>query len=90
MRLKILDADTREMLIYNIYWDRIRRTLSAYEKLYIMDDDVLDSLAIESAVKYFFGNDYFFQRDTNIRDYIYGYISNKNGVIRNVFIFFES
>ena len=90
MRLKILDADTKEMLIYNIYWDNIKQMLSAYEKLYIVDDDFLDSLAIESAVKYFYGNDYFFHRDNHIRDYIYGFIKNKNGVISNVFIFFES
>ena len=90
MRIRMIDADTQERWLYNVQWEVVKKTLPSYERLYIMDDDYLDKIAIDLAVTCFFGNKCSFQRDTNIRDYIYGNITSNKRILRHVFIFFES
>lgn len=89
MRIRIVDANTKEHWLYNVYWDRVKDSLPAYERLYIMDDEFLDKIAIEMAIKSFFGEKSIFTRDTSIRSYIYGKIKENKRVLRAVFIFFE-
>lgn len=90
MRIRIIDCDTHESWLYNVSWDVVKKNLSSYERLHIMDDELLDDLAIDMAVKQFFGEECNFLRDTNIRSYIYGNIKKKRRNIRPVYIFFES
>ena len=89
MRIRIVDCNTKEYWLYNISWDVIKNNLTSYERLYIMDDEWLDTLAIEMAVKQFFGNNCVFSRDTNIRSYICGNIKQNKRILRPVYIFFE-
>jgi hypothetical protein len=89
MRIRIIDADTKETWLYNVQWDRVKETLEAYERLYIMDDELLDKTAIDMAIHQFFGSHSIFYRDKNIRSYIFGKIKEDGHTFRPVFIFFE-
>ena len=90
MRIRMIDADTQERWLYNVQWDIVKNSLHSYERLYIMDDDYLDVVAIDLAVKRFFGANCLFERNINIHDYIYGDIISNKQILRHVFIFFES
>ena len=89
MRIRIIDANTREYWLYNVRWDKVKETLEAYERLYIMDDEFLDKTAINMAIRQFFGSGSIFYRDKNIRSYIFGKIKESEHQFRPVFIFFE-
>ena len=67
----------------------MKENFTAYERLYIMDDEWLDKKAIEMAIHHFFGSHSIFYRDKNIRSYIFGKIKEKEHCFRPVFIFFE-
>ena len=89
MRIRIIDCNTKETWLYNIRWDRVKENFTAYERLYIMDDEWLDKKAIEMAIHHFFGTQSIFHRDKNFRSYIYGKIEETKRCFRPVFIFFE-
>ena len=89
MRIRIIDADTNEVWLYNVKWDVVENSLKAYERIYMMDNDFLDRRAIDLAIHKFFGNDSTFYRDRNIRSYIFGKIKEAKRSYRHVFIFFE-
>ena len=89
MRIRIIDCDTKETWLYNVCWDKVKETFDAYERLYIMDDELLDKRAIDLAIHNYFGSQAIFHRDKNFRSYIYGKIEEDKRHFRPVFIFFE-
>jgi hypothetical protein len=89
MRIRIIDCNTKETWLYNIRWDKVKENFTSYERLYIMDDELLDKTAINMAIHQFFGSDSIFYRDKNIRSYIFGKIKESEHHFRPVFIFFE-
>lgn len=90
MRIRIVDADTQETWLYNVQWNLVRKSVLPHERLYIMDDAFLDKIAIDMAVRQFFGTESTFWRDTSIRDYICGEIVTNTGSLRTIYAFFES
>lgn len=89
MRIRMIDCDTKETWLYNVYWDSVKKNLRSYERLYIMDDELLDSMAIQMAVEQHFGKEFIFQRNTEIHDYICGKIKHNNSCFKDILVFYE-